>query len=489
MNNDERVISLSDLFSVLLRNIVPIICVTLVFTLLGFFYSLQKSQPVSVPPAVQLQQEDLVKAEERRDILANANEIAAGEIEFLEEEELTSLWKSVAAANHNLAQLADYCSSSPVMAMDPFHCTVFDVSLLARTNGNGNNNSVYNVGDQAAAAISSICTMDNSVLEKVRELLGTEQELDYVRQLIYVFNDQDVVHIRLYCIDTESAQSIIDYLCHTVTARLRADDLGFTVEEISRYNGTVDDSVVREKQLLTIDELSKTIITLTDAEAALSGLNSTIDKLHTAASDLENKYELSEQEVETIRASLTQASTQASTQAVSRGISLKTVVLFLILGLFISCFAVICLWLLSGKFTSQNELLNRYVFPVLGVLPGDKKKLFGNTIKRLEGEGDSSFEDVAKVVAQVLFRVSENHSACFVSSLGSEKAASLLSYLDGKIGVCGDILNDPKAVKDLDNYDSIILVEQRRKSVLSQIDSEVLRAKAFGKEILGIVLI
>ena len=101
------------------------------------------------------------------------------------------------------------------MAMDPFHCTVFDVSLLARTNGNGNNNSVYNVGDQAAAAISSICTMDNSVLEKVRELLGVEKDLDHVRQLICVFNDQDVVHIRLYCANTESAQSVVDYLCRT----------------------------------------------------------------------------------------------------------------------------------------------------------------------------------------------------------------------------------------------------------------------------------
>ena len=485
MNNDERVISLSDLFSVLLRNIVPIICVTLAFTLLGFAYSSRKSRSASIPPVSQLQQEDLVKAEERRDILANANEIAAGEIEFLEEEELTSLWKSVAAANHNLAQLADYCSSSPVMAMDPFLCTVFDVSLLARTNGNGNNNSVSNVGDQAAAAISSICTMDNSVLEKVRELLGVEQDLDHVRQLICVFNDQDVVHIRLYCADTESAQSVIDYLCRTVTDRLRSGNMGFTVEEISRYNGTIVDSVVREKQVLTIDELSKTIITLTDAEAALSGLNSTMDKLHTAASDLENKYELSEQEVATIRAALIQENIPND----AGGISLKTVVLFFVLGLFVGCFSVLCFWLVSGKFTSQNELLNRYVFPVLGVLPGEKKKLFGNTIKRLEGEGNSSFEDVAKVTAQALFRVSENHSACFVSSLGSEKASALLPYLDGKIDVCGDILNDPKAVKDLDNYDSIILVEQRRESVLSQIDSEVLRAKAFGKEILGIVLI
>lgn len=484
MNNDERVISLSDLFSVLLRNIVPIICVTLAFTLLGFAYSSRKSRSASITSVVQLQQENLVKAEARRDLLADANKAADSEIELLEEGELSSLWKAVASTNHNLAQLADYCDNSPYMALDPFHCTIYDVSLLARSSSNSSNDSFSSVGEQAAAAISAICTMDNSVLEKVRELLSTNQDLDYIRQLIYVFNDQDIVHIRLYCADTESAQSVIDYLCRTVTDRLRSGNMGFTVEEISRYNGTIVDSVVREKQVLTIDELSKTIITLTDAEAALSGLNSTMDKLHTAASDLENKYELSEQEVVTIRAALNQENIPND----AGGISLKTVVLFFILGLFVGCFSVLCRWLLSGKFTSQNELLSRYSFPVLGVLPG-KKKLFGNTIKRLEGEGNSSFEDVAKVTAQALFRVADKRSACFVSSLGSEKASALLPYLDGKIDVCGDILNDPKAVKDLDNYDSIILVEQRRKSVLSQIDSEVLRAKAFGKEILGIVLI
>ena len=452
MNNDERVFSLSDLFSILLRNIVPIICITLAFTLFGFAYSLRESRS-------------------RRDILANANETATSKIAFLEEEELTSLWESVAAANRNLAQLADYCDDSPVMALDPFHCTVFDVSLLARSSGSGNGNSISNVGDHAAAAISSICTMDNSVLGKVRELLDTEQDLDFVRQLIYVFNDQDVVHIRLYCLDTESSQTIMDYLIRTVSARLRSINYGFTIEEISRYYGTIVDSNIREEQISTLDELHQTIIAVSAAENSLTGLNSTMDKLRTAASDLEDKYESSEQEVATIRAALTQASTPTA----SRGISLKTVVLFLILGLFVGCFSVLCLWLLSGKFTSQNELISRYSFPVLGVLPGEKKKLFGNTIKRLEGEGNSSFEDVAKVTAQALFRVADK--------------SALLPYLDGKIDVCGDILNDPKAVKDLDNYDSIILVEQKRKSVLSQIDSEVLRAKAFGKEILGIVLI
>ena len=254
MNNDERVISLSDLFSVLLRNIVPIICVTLAFTLLGFAYSSRKSRSASITSAVPLQQEDLVRAEARRDLLADANKAANSEIELLEEGELSSLWKAVAATNQNLAQLADYCDNSPFMALDPFHCTIYDVSLLARSSGSGNNNSISSVGDQAAAAISAICTMDNSVLEKVRELLGAEQDLDFVRQLIYIYNDQDIVHIRLYCADTESAQSVIDYLCRTVTDRLRSDNLGFTVEEISRYNGTIVDSLVTK----TINALKKT---------------------------------------------------------------------------------------------------------------------------------------------------------------------------------------------------------------------------------------
>lgn len=234
-----------------------------------------------------------------------------------------------------------------------------------------------------------------------------------------------------------------------------------------------------------MDELSQTIIALTGAENALTSLDSTMDNLRTALSDLSDKYESSEQEVATLKAALMQMNIPNN----SSGISLKTVALFFILGVLVSCFSILYLWLISGKFTSQNDLLSRYSFPVLGVLPGEKKRLFGNTIKRLEGEGNSSFEVVAKVTAQALFRVTDKHTPCFVSSLGSEKASMLLPYLDGKIGVSGDILNDPEAVKSLDNYDSIILVEQRRKSVLSQIDSEVLRAKAFGKDILGIILI
>lgn len=485
MNNDERTLSLADLFSILLRNIVPIICVTLAFTLLGFVYSLRESQASSSPPTVQSQQEIVDKTQEHHAFLADIYKTVSSTMEDLEDEKLSYLWESVGAANEKMSHISDYCSSSPIMALDPYQCTVIDVSLLVRSNNSANNSSIVSVGDQAASVISSICTMDNSVLEKLRQVLDVEQDLDYVRQLINVFSDRDIVHIRLYCSDKDSAQTAVDYLCGTVTDRLRSRNVGFSVEEISRYAGVIVDNELREQQMNMLNEASQTILALTDVENALSDLNSTMSKLRTAASDLEDKYKSSAQKPATIQATLKQTATSNQ----SRSVSLKTVALFFILGLFISCFSVLCFWLLSGKFTSQNELINRYAFPVLGVLPGEKKKLFGNTIKRLEGESNSSFEDVAKVVAQALFRVSENHSVCFVSSLGGENASALLPYLDGKIGVCGDILNDPEAVKALKNYDSIILIEQRRKSVLCQIDSEVLRAKAFGKDILGIVLI
>ena len=45
-----------------------------------------------------------------------------------------------------------------------------------------------------------------------------------------------------------------------------------------------------------------------------------------------------------------------------------------------------------------------------------------------------------------------------------------------------------ESVKELNDFEGIVLVEQRGKSRVDLVDAEVLRAKALGKDILGIVL-
>ena len=59
MNNDERVLRLSDLLSILLRNLKSIVCITLVFALLGSAYAFTKAHHSDQSAAVQTQTKNI----------------------------------------------------------------------------------------------------------------------------------------------------------------------------------------------------------------------------------------------------------------------------------------------------------------------------------------------------------------------------------------------------------------------------------------------
>ena len=490
MNNNERVLTISDLFAILLRNLVPILCITLAFTLLGFAYSFRKAQKAAALSAsAQVQQEDLSEIEARYSVIEQTYGSANEETSKYEEEQISSLWNRLKITKQRKDQLAEYLSSSPIMSLDPYNCSVSDISLLVRNDSNikvaGGDEFQNDVGCRAAAAISSICTLDTSVLERTAQILGVDAELPYVQQLISVFNENDVVHIRVYFTDTEAAEKAVEYLYDTVSNRLNSSDTDFSLMEISRYCGSIVDNELRERQAALINDFSLAFVELTEAEDSLSEMDAQVSKVLSALDELHEKYNSAKQELSEIR----KAAAQSEDADHSGKLSLRPIALAIILGLFVGCFGMIFIELFSVKLNSKSELTGRYSFPLLGSIPSDKKRLFDKTIRRLEGESASGSDTVARATAQGLISISEKRSACFVSSLGKETASTLLPYLEGRIGVCGDILGDPEAVKSLAGYDSIILVEQRGRSDLSKIDSEVLRANAFGKEILGIVLL
>ena len=489
MNNDERVLRLSDLLSILLRNLKSIVCIALVFALLGTAYAYRKAHR-TVSPASALPQADyLAELEARYAFSAHADEKANEELKHFEEERLSALWDQFDFANDNVSKLSDYLASSPVMALDPYNCAAADVSLLVRDNTNVTTDEegfvLFNTGDRAASVISSICTLDTSVLEKTRQILGVDDDLFHVQQLVSVFNENGVVHIRVYFNDMAAAEKAVDYLCGTVVDRLSSADPGFSFEEIGRYSGNLVDSNLHERRLALSTELDEAAAELKNAETILFALNTEFESFRSASSLANEKNNSAKQDL----ASAQRALAQPEAAATPGKLSVRTIVLAAILGLFFGCAAVICYELFNVKLNSQSEMLNRYSFPLLGLLPSKKKRLFEKTIRRLEGDTGADFETAARAAAQGLLSVSDNRSVCFVSSLGSKTASTLVPYLDGKIGVCGDILSDPDAVKALASFDSVVLVEQRGRSNLSLIDSEALRAKALGKEILGIVLL
>ena len=93
-----------------------------------------------------------------------------------EEKRLSALWDRIDSANDNINKMGDYLAASPITSLDPYNCSVADVSLLIRDNANNftdeRSRVLFNTGDRAAAVISSICTLDTSVLEKTRQILA-----------------------------------------------------------------------------------------------------------------------------------------------------------------------------------------------------------------------------------------------------------------------------------------------------------------------------
>lgn len=489
MNNDERVLRLSDLLSILLRNLKSIVCITLVFALLGSAYAFTKAHHSDQSAAVQTQTKNIDELETRYALSSHADEIANGIMACYEEKRLSALWDRIDSANDNINKMGDYLAASPITSLDPYNCSVADVSLLIRDNANNftdeRSRVLFNTGDRAAAVISSICTLDTSVLEKTRQILGIDSDLCYVQQLVNVFNDNGVVHIRIYSDNLDAAEKAIDNLYGTVVDRLHSTDTGFSFEKIGRYSGNIVDVKLQERKNAQSAEYDKASAELRNAESALFALDTELESFQSAASLASERSASAKQELEAAQIALTQPEAVAQ----PAGLSVRTIALATVLGLFVGCFAVLSYELFSVKLNSQSELLRHYSFPLLGLLPSKKKWLFDKTIRRLEGETGADYETAARAAAQALLSVSESRSVCFVSSLGKETASTLLPYLDCRLSVCGDILSDPDAVKSLSSFDSIILVEQRGRSNLSLIDSEVLRAKALGKDILGIVLL
>ena len=169
--------------------------------------------------------------------------------------------------------------------------------------------------------------------------------------------------------------------------------------------------------------------------------------------------------------------------------SLRYAAVMFFIGLLISCFFVLVYGVLGGKLQNRSVVLTNCEYPLLGNLPCEKKRLFEKTIRTLEGESKDDYQTAVEAVAQTLLSLSNDRHTCFVSSLGKDVPGSLVSLLAERIPVCGDIASDSEAIKTLSSFDSIVLIEKKGKSKLAMIDNEIQRAKVFGKDILGIVLI
>lgn len=470
MSKNETEIRLSDLMAMLLKGSRAILCLVLVFGLLGAAYgaySVIKTQPQVA--------QGRVEAAEKNVEIAQSNVIGIqNAISYRREVLIPRAEQKVVRAERLAIEMQEYMENSIYYGMNPFHRGAARLRFAVETNG-------ADLTEDPRAGIvlayTQMCPFPADTMAQVQRILGVDTETQYLEELICVENiEGHFVEICFWYDDLPLAEKVVDLLYETMAAQGAERLQPHTTKVLSLYTGYEVDWTMSERHIASEESLAKAEQDLQDATVSLMELHNDILGEQDLANTSDSLYD----------AEKALRSTRSNTSMMKR--AMKYGIIGAVLGFLLGCGYVLARGLFSGIIQNQSEVTNRYAFPLIGVLPRSKKIWFDGAIRKLEGDPEGSREAVTQATVQSLVSRVGERAVCLVSAGDSAVPKKLAAYTGDRFPVIDNIIDSADAVKELAHYDGIVLVEERGRSRVDLVDAEVLRARALNKEIIGIVL-
>ena len=224
MKDQEVEIRFGDLFAALLKAIRPILCFALIFALLGAGFGLRKARSFARTEGGEL--EDIEKA--KKDIETAERQLGLTEraLERFNEVEYPNAETKYEHAELMVEQRQSYIDNSIYQALDPFNCGVATLTFYIETESEQTVDPsapwlTVDPSTVIATACTQVTSRDDEVLEKAQEIMGTQTELRFIKELITVSAVSDhFVEIRVYNQDAAVAEKVVDYLYGAILERL-----------------------------------------------------------------------------------------------------------------------------------------------------------------------------------------------------------------------------------------------------------------------------
>ena len=486
MNNRETELRVADLLAMLLKAFVPIVCVVLVLGLLGGVYGVyhaKKNAPV-------VTEDDLKAAGKAVTTAGNSVRTAERNLNRQNEIEIPDMARQV-ANNENLTERRQtYIDNSQLQQLNAFRCGVSRIKFYVKAElaeEIDTPEAAEQLHNMVALAYAEGYLHDSTLIGRMRTILNTDADDPYILEMAEVVNTSGrFVEIVAYHSDAGIAEQIANALFDSLNKRVNETVAPHEANVITTYTGYEINWDLYNAQIANQDKLIAAERALEESRNSYQTMLNSLGDKEQAVTDAQAAYEDAVKQ----QASLQK---QYDNPGPGRRALLKGFVLYGVIGaaagLVLACIVVWLVNLLNGKLHNQTEARSRYAFPVIGVLPRAAKRLFVKATGKLEGDSLGSFEAKAQATAQSLLYQIGERSVCLVSTLGGEAAEKLIPYTNGKTPVCGNILSDADAIRKLDAYDGVVLIEQRDKSRLALIDAEVSRVQSLKKEVVGIVLL
>ena len=493
MENKEVSIRIQDIIASFLKSIVWIAVVTAFFGALLGAYGVYKARHTTVNDSyatkITLKENEISDKELTIKNLEKANST-------IRDVEIPSMESRIENELVRTKEGKEYIENSIFYSIDPMNCGTAKISFsidvpVPETVTEDVAAYKDNEMRRAADLCTSACPFSDDVIKEVKKILGTDADLQYVDELIRVTNYKDAYcRLEVFYTDADLAKKAADYLYGELRKIVSGYNSEYTMTILNQTSGYEVNWPIYESHAQTD---SKILL----AEKNLSVDMDSIDTLNQRIDENNKKLVTARTELETLNKDLSKAKSSKANAEKSQSGKRSLIKYGLVggfLGFVLACVFVYAKYLLGGKIRNRNSITSRYSYPLIGVVPSKKKYLFGKTIKRLEGDPVYAEGDIISAIAantQAIAEINGATSNCMVGSIeGNDPAlTSLKEALNNKVAYAGNILSEAKAVKALDKYTHVILVEKRNESQLEALADEISKLKSMKKEILGIILL
>ena len=172
-----------------------------------------------------------------------------------------------------------------------------------------------------------------------------------------------------------------------------------------------------------------------------------------------------------------------------------SIVTYMILGLFFGlgagCFVVVIHSLLSGRVLSAKGVVERYKFPLIGILPvRENVNRITKFFKIYDTKFDAlTYDESLLMVSSTINLICDNEQIFLVGTCDEHRIVRTANELGSHIIAGGNLITNNESIVDLEKINKFILIEERNKSQIFYIDLLVSRLELMKKEIVGIILI
>ena len=162
-------------------------------------------------------------------------------------------------------------------------------------------------------------------------------------------------------------------------------------------------------------------------------------------------------------------------------------------GAFLICCFIVLVYIFGKKFSSQAQFFG--MFPTLkkiGVVkPSGKRTKFAEAIDiRSENDSKMSAENNNKMIRANFENLTKGMNKVLITGTGDLKATEkAVKELGLKGDFKHDIFSNPDILKSVPEYDGVVIVEQRKRSLFKDVSNEIDLINNGGAEVIGAIII